>query len=318
MDADEDAHARDAAESCDIDIASVLLEAMNMRPLNALKERHPSKFNAEICFGDATLSIRQTPGAATGLRASNGGTVWNCAKALTRYLEACGAAEFRARRVVEVGAGVGLCGIAAATLGARVTLTDKRGMVDLLRDNIDANARAIAAAGGEAAADAMAWGQPMHSLYRVDSLDGACTVLASDTVYHRADGENLLYTMARLCGMDASCRAVLDAPLPNAADEGADANLDALPVWNGGSSMCESPLGLGTAILSYKLRDDYPCGGVFVKAARLFALYAVARDEWCDDAAWSTQHVIRMVPLPAHEVERRAAETAAALAAMHA
>ena len=71
------------AESFDIDVSSVLMEQLRIRPLNSLKERHPTKFAAEIPFLDSCITLKQNPGAATGLRASNDGTVWNCAKALS-------------------------------------------------------------------------------------------------------------------------------------------------------------------------------------------------------------------------------------------
>ncbi len=91
-----------------------------------------------------TISLKQHPGAATDNTASNGGTVCNCSKALARYLDLQRHESLRGAAVIEIGAGTGLSSIAAALLGAHVTITDKASMVGLLADNIDANADAVA------------------------------------------------------------------------------------------------------------------------------------------------------------------------------
>ena len=72
--------------------------------------------------------------------------VWEAGIALAEYLSShMGERELRARRVLELGAGPGIAGIAAAMRGAHVTLTDRD--TALLQRNVEAHAQAIHAAG---------------------------------------------------------------------------------------------------------------------------------------------------------------------------
>jgi hypothetical protein len=57
--------------------------------------------------------------------AGPGGAVWDAAVVLAQYVTSLGAA-LRGARVLELGAGTGVPGLAAARLGADVTLTDRR------------------------------------------------------------------------------------------------------------------------------------------------------------------------------------------------
>lgn len=52
------------------------------------------------------ISLKQDPGAAKSEKASNGGTVWNCSKVLTKYLESQ-SEDMMNKMVVEIGAGTG-------------------------------------------------------------------------------------------------------------------------------------------------------------------------------------------------------------------
>lgn len=71
--------------------------------------------------------------------ASTGFTrVWEGAEALTAHLERTGLG--RGERVLELGAGVGECGLACAALGAHVLLTDVRAVCEnVIRRNIEQN-----------------------------------------------------------------------------------------------------------------------------------------------------------------------------------
>lgn len=88
-----------------------------------------------FAFPPHTLHIRDASAVEAGL----GWRVWVAAPALCRLL--LQAPELVAgRTVLELGAGVGLCGLLAAALGAaRVQFTDVASLLPALRVNIDAN-----------------------------------------------------------------------------------------------------------------------------------------------------------------------------------
>jgi hypothetical protein len=62
-------------------------------------------------------------------------------------------------RVLELGSGTGVCGIACALLGADVLLTDLEAALPLLEVNVGSNAAAIGAAGGNVRVQALRWGE---------------------------------------------------------------------------------------------------------------------------------------------------------------
>ena len=69
-----------------------------------------------------------------------GTELWPAARALVAFLEERRTALASAAQVLELGAGTGACGLAAAALGARrVLLTDKPVLLPLMRANVVAN-----------------------------------------------------------------------------------------------------------------------------------------------------------------------------------
>ena len=74
----------------------------------------------------------------------DGGVVWEAATATLAHLEATyGDCALQGQRVLELGAGTGLCGLACAALGAsHVTLTDLPSALPLLRANAESSAHA--------------------------------------------------------------------------------------------------------------------------------------------------------------------------------
>lgn len=100
----------------------------------------------------------------------------------------------RPLRLLELGSGTGLAGLAAAAaLGADVTLSDLPHVVPNLLLNADSNAAAVASGGGRAAPRALRWGCRED----VEGLEFDL-VMASDVVYHDHLYQPLLDTLAWL------------------------------------------------------------------------------------------------------------------------
>mmetsp|Transcript_6449 Transcript_6449/g.21560 ORF Transcript_6449/g.21560 Transcript_6449/m.21560 type:complete len:237 (-) Transcript_6449:963-1673(-) len=124
--------------------------------------------------------------------------VWRAAEELAKELRA---GKFRiagGSRVLELGAGAGLVGVVAASLGATVVLTERPlpGLLSAIERNIDANRDAIARSGGSASAHALDWSASEESLASLkrggddggDCEDGAIEwIFGSEVVYKRAD-----------------------------------------------------------------------------------------------------------------------------------
>ncbi|EOX91101.1 Lysine methyltransferase - like 4 [Theobroma cacao] len=102
----------------------------------------------------------------------------------------------RKLKILELGSGTGLVGIAAAvTLGADVTVTDLPYVVPNLQFNVDANADVVAQKGGTVNVAPLRWGEDddLEVVGREFDL-----VLASDVVYHDHLFEPLIQTLHSL------------------------------------------------------------------------------------------------------------------------
>ncbi|XP_028576082.2 protein N-lysine methyltransferase METTL21D isoform X2 [Podarcis muralis] len=127
---------------------------------------------------------------SSGLRLGQrwaGGTgcvVWDAALVLARFLEkaaeeeAAGPAGLPLRRkaALELGAGTGLVGLMAASLGANVTVTDLDEVQDLLKMNIENNRHLIT---GSIQAKVLKWGEEVS-----DFLPAPDYILMADCIYY--------------------------------------------------------------------------------------------------------------------------------------
>ena len=124
-----------------------------------------------------------------------GSVVWGSSLDLCAAL-ARDPAIVRGKTVLELGAGVGLCGIAAAALGAqRVVLTDREPLLKLLRESVGANEPDTAA---RCEVAALEWGE-----VGARSAPAVDLVIAADVVYRRETLPDLAATFSVLCGRGA-------------------------------------------------------------------------------------------------------------------
>ena len=91
------------------------------------------------CVGGLEIVIAQRPEMGIGWM------LWDAAQHLVDHI-ASNPASVAHRGVMELGSGCGLCGMAAAALGARsVTLTDSASVMPCLQDSIDRNRESLGA-----------------------------------------------------------------------------------------------------------------------------------------------------------------------------
>ncbi|KAM0975446.1 hypothetical protein ACFX13_018764 [Malus domestica] len=102
----------------------------------------------------------------------------------------------RPLKILELGSGTGLVGIAAAaTLGATVTVTDLQHVIPNLLFNVEANVSVLEANGGIVHVAALGWGEAADVEVIGREFD---LILASDVVYHDHLYEPLLKTLRLL------------------------------------------------------------------------------------------------------------------------
>ena len=151
------------------------------------------------------IEVLEDPSGALG--GGNGATVWDCALALAQAVDGEaprlapreGGSGWRGARVLELGAGVGLVSMTLASLGARVVATEREIALPLLRRNVENNAVACRAAGGECEVVALDWlaaADALTNLGRFDVVIGADLVFASNAAVHAALADVLANVLA--------------------------------------------------------------------------------------------------------------------------
>ncbi|KAH6827276.1 putative methyltransferase family protein [Perilla frutescens var. hirtella] len=145
---------------------------------------------------NSTIAIRQLPSQGISFQ------LWPAAAALVALLDrqtqstslSClTTTNSRRLRILELGSGTGLVGIAAAALlGASVTVTDLPHVLPNLQFNVNGNAGIVEPRGGEVRVAAVSWGdvQQMEGVGREFDV-----ILGSDVVYHDHLYEPLLQTL---------------------------------------------------------------------------------------------------------------------------
>ena len=131
-------------------------------------------------------SCSQCVAASAGEARGTGTMIWEAGIVLAMYLEhdarqPTPSHSVRDQRVIELGSGTGVSGLAAAALGAQVTLTDAAHVVPHLQSNVEKNSAALAAAGGRATVVVLDWEMGAH----LAQLPACETVLGADLLYQR-------------------------------------------------------------------------------------------------------------------------------------
>ena len=118
------------------------------------------------------------------LSGGNGATVWDSALVLADFLSDLDSEDWRGKRVLDLGAGCGLCSLALAARGADVLASERRIALPLLRRNVEANRAAVE--GGAVEVVEFDWLSPDAAVL-ADAFDvvvGADLVFASNSACH--------------------------------------------------------------------------------------------------------------------------------------
>ncbi|KAM6462531.1 protein N-lysine methyltransferase METTL21D isoform 1-T1 [Liasis olivaceus] len=160
-------------------------------------------FERELARRDGSGVLRLAQRSAGG----TGSVVWDAALVLARFLEKSAAQAgrgperrgeapvglLRHKAVLELGAGTGLVGLVAASLGANVTVTDLEEVQDLLKMNIEKNQHLVS---GSIQAKVLKWGEDV-----TDFLPAPDFILMADCIYYEESLEPLLKTLKDLAGL---------------------------------------------------------------------------------------------------------------------
>ncbi|KAM4723787.1 protein N-lysine methyltransferase METTL21D [Anableps anableps] len=133
-----------------------------------------------------------------------GCVVWDAAIVLAKYLEtkafcdpSAGVNVWCGRTVVELGAGTGVVGLMAATLGAQVIVTDLEDLQSLLNVNIRENQSLIQS--GSISAKVLKWGEDVSEF-----LPSPRYILMADCIYYEQSIGPLVETLKQLSGPETS------------------------------------------------------------------------------------------------------------------
>lgn len=148
-------------------------------------------------FGKCRVAIAEVPGAAVG------SIVWEGCHVLCRFLESH-PELVHDRRVLELGSGVGLAGLAAACLGAtRVFVSEAPALLPLLVSNIERNRPGP---GDRCTASELVWGEEGWAAFQLSKAlaqsaeppEFDIIIIAADVVYRDDSALTLVSTLTAL------------------------------------------------------------------------------------------------------------------------
>lgn len=143
-----------------------------------------------------------SPGSVTSTDMT-GTRVWPTAKAmitrLSQDLEQLGRNETSSLRILELGSGCGLLGMALSAMGNEVFLTDHAGNIDWLRENVNLNETTCQGRPKTAVLD---WGDKDHiSTLKAEFTSGGLdAIIGTDLIYNPNCHGALMETMLRFAG----------------------------------------------------------------------------------------------------------------------
>ena len=127
--------------------------------------------------------------------------VWEASLHLPKFFERHKCISLKGKRVLELGSGTGMCGIAVAASGADVILTDQERALPLLRKNCDQNVDSVAP--GTLSVRALYWGHEPHH-HDLPKFD---VILASDCLYSNAAWTSFQNTLFYVMSENPNCVA---------------------------------------------------------------------------------------------------------------
>eukprot|EP01132_Coremiostelium_polycephalum_P001405 gene1405-1774_t len=126
-----------------------------------------------------------------------GQVIWPAAQVLTQYILKGNRGEYTNRKILELGSGVGVCGLFLARLGEKCVLSDNN---DVVMDLLQMNVRDSCQRGYECSAVKLDWGNEtdMSNVLKEYDDKGFDIIIGSDIVYWQSSIIPLFTTVSRL------------------------------------------------------------------------------------------------------------------------
>eukprot|EP01134_Creolimax_fragrantissima_P000603 CFRG0603T1 len=132
------------------------------------------------------------------------GKLWSVSLVLLNYFQKMGVNAFAEKRVLELGAGVGLLGIALSRAGAKVTCTDLHLVLPLLQSNVTRNQEENVENTGTCKVTALAWGldefRESTVGKEIEQEGDYDYIIAADLVYDECLHDILVETLQQTMG----------------------------------------------------------------------------------------------------------------------